>query len=328
MLISGFDALLTDLDGVVYAGNGAIPKAIEALQGLNEYGVALAYVTNNASRSPKAVAAHLSELGAPASAEQVFGSADAGAELLTQHIAQGSKVFVVGSSYLRDCVISYGMELVTSHLDAPHAVIQGFDPAIGWKDLAEAAFAINRGALWVATNTDQTIPRAEGIAPGNGMLVASVQAATTTKPLVAGKPGPLLFQRAAESFEATRPLVVGDRLDTDILGGNAAGFATVLVLTGVDSCVTALGARTAERPDYLVNDLSGLYKNYPVIQVTGYGIRCGDALAVVNGQTITVHGDENDINAWRATCAAWWMAHPHTEEKTNPQAIFNQIVGH
>ena len=128
MLISGFDALLSDLDGVVYAGNGAIPKAIEALNGLSEHSVALAYVTNNASRSPKAVAAHLSELGAPASAGQVFGSADAGAELLAQKLPRGSKVLVVGSAYLRDCVTAYGMELVSSHLDGPQGVIQGIRP--------------------------------------------------------------------------------------------------------------------------------------------------------------------------------------------------------
>ncbi len=327
MLISGYDALLSDLDGVVYAGNGAIPKAIEALNGLNEYSVALAYVTNNASRSPKAVAAHLSELGAPASASQVFGSADAGAELLAQKLPLGSKVLVVGSAYLRDCVTSYGMELASSHLDSPAGVIQGFDPSIGWKDLAEAAFAINRGAVWVATNTDQTIPRAEGIAPGNGMLVAAVQAATTTKPFVAGKPEPLLFQRAAESFESNRPLVVGDRLDTDILGGNNAGFATVLVLTGVDTPATALAARTAERPDYLIADLSGLYEPYPVIQVTGFGIRCGTAIASVAGETITITGDENDINAWRAACAAWWLSHPNADEATSPLTVFTQTVG-
>ncbi|MFJ6419299.1 HAD-IIA family hydrolase [Paeniglutamicibacter sp. NPDC091659] len=327
MLISGFDALLSDLDGVVYAGNGAIPKAIEALKGLSEHSVALAYVTNNASRSPKAVAAHLSELGAPASAGQVFGSADAGAELLAQKLPRGSKILVVGSSYLRDCVTAFGMELVTSHRDGPQGVIQGFDPSIGWKDLAEAAFAINRGAVWVATNTDQTIPRAEGIAPGNGMLVAAVQAATTVKPFVAGKPEPLLFQRAAENFEATRPLVVGDRLDTDILGGNNAGYSTALVLTGVDTAATALAARTAERPDFLIRDLGELYVPYPTIKATGFGIRCGSAFASVNGESITIDGDENDLNAWRAACAAWWLAHPHVDEATSPATVFVQTVG-
>lgn len=327
MLISGFDALLSDLDGVVYAGNGAIPRAIEALNGLDEHSVVLAYVTNNASRSPQAVAAHLSELGAPASAEQVFGSADAGAELLAQKLPRGSKVLVVGSAYLRDCVSDYGMEIVSSHQDEPQGVIQGFDPSIGWKDLSEAAFSVNRGAVWVATNTDRTIPRAEGIAPGNGMLVAAVQATTDARPAVAGKPEPLLFQRAAEHFQATRPLVVGDRLDTDILGGNNAGFSTVLVLTGVDTAATALAARSAERPDFLISDLSKLYEPYPTTQVTGFGIRCGTAMASVNGNSITIDGDENNLDAWRAACAAWWLAHPHADEATAPSTVFTQTVG-
>ena len=327
MLISGYDALLADLDGVVYAGNGAIPKAIDALNRLQEHSVVLAYITNNASRSPGAVAAHLNQLGAPASAEQVFGSADAGAELLAQKLPQGSKVLVVGSSYLRDCVSSFGMEIVASHLDEPQGVIQGFDPSIGWKDLAEAAYAIHGGAIWVATNTDRTIPRAEGIAPGNGSLVEAVAAATNATPLVAGKPEPLLFRRAAETFQVTHPLVVGDRLDTDILGGNNAGCRTALVLTGVDTVRTALAARTAERPDYIIADLSGLYETYPVVEVTGFGIRCGAALASVNGDTITIDGDETDLDSWRAACAAWWLAHPQQEHAVEPKLSFSQIVG-
>lgn len=326
MLISGFDALLSDLDGVVYAGNGAIPKAIDALKRLDENSVVLAYITNNASRSPGAVAQHLIQLGAPASAEQVFGSADAGAELLAQKLPQGSRVLVVGSSYLRDCVSSFGMQIVASHLDKPVGVIQGFDPSIGWQDLAEAAYAIHGGAIWIATNTDRTIPRAEGIAPGNGSLVEAVSAATNTEPLVAGKPEPLLFRRAAETFEATHPLVVGDRLDTDILGGNKAGYSTVLVLTGVDSVHSALAARSAERPDYIINDLSGLYETYPIIEVTGFGIRCGSALASVKDGTITIVGDESDLDAWRAACSAWWLAHPHQDTAVQPTVVFSQTV--
>lgn len=326
MLISGFDALLSDLDGVVYAGNGAIPKAIEALNRLKENSVALAYITNNASRSPGAVAEHLRQLGAPASAEQVFGSADVGAELLAQKVPQGSKVLVIGSAYLRDCVSSFGMEIVASHLDEPYGVIQGFDPSIGWKDLAEAAFAINSGAIWVATNTDRTIPRAEGIAPGNGSLVEAVHSATNVEPQVAGKPGPLLFRRAAETFDATRPLVVGDRLDTDILGGNNAGYKTVLVLTGVDTARAALTARAAERPNYIISDLSGLYEDYPVIEVTGLGVRCGGATASVNGHTITIDGDESDLDAWRAASQAWWLAHPMQEHVAEPDLEFSANV--
>lgn len=164
MLISGFDAVLTDLDGVVYAGAGAIEGAVESLDRLAGLGVSLAYVTNNASRSPEVVAGHLRALGVPARSDQVFDSASAGADLLAKLVEIGSVVLVVGSAYLRECVTARGMVLALSEHERIDAVIQGFDPTLGWKDLAAAAFAINKGALWVATNTDLTIPRAEGIA--------------------------------------------------------------------------------------------------------------------------------------------------------------------
>lgn len=322
MLISGFDAVLSDLDGVVYAGAGAIEGAVDSLDRLAGLGVSLAFVTNNASRSPEIVAGHLRELGVPAQSDQVFDSANAGADLLAKLVAPGAVVLVVGSGYLRECVTERGMVLASAEHGHIDAVIQGFDPSLGWKDLADAAFAINKGALWVATNTDLTIPRAEGIAPGNGSLVAAVTNATGVLPQVAGKPQPLLFQRAAERFEATHPLVIGDRLDTDILGGNRAGYKTAAVLTGVETPESLLAAKTAERPDYILRDLTELYTAYPVLEVTGYGIRCGMANATVHDGKITVTGRRDDLDAWRAACEAWWLAHPHAAAATNPEIEF------
>lgn len=153
-LIDGFDALLADLDGVVYAGQHAIAGAAEALEALAGAGVALAYVTNNASRSADCVAAHIRSLGAPADVSQVFGSALAGAELLAARVPAGSRVLVTGSTTLADLVRTQGFEVVRSAEDLPDAVIQGFSPELGWQDLAEAAYAVAAGAVWVATNTD------------------------------------------------------------------------------------------------------------------------------------------------------------------------------
>ena len=135
----------------------------------------------------------------------------------------------------------------------------------------------------MATNTDMSIPQARGIAPGNGTLVAAVAAATGQRPLVAGKPEAPLFHAAAKRLAADRPLVVGDRLDTDILGGNNAGFATVAVLTGVDTRESILAARTLERPDYLINDLTDLYRAYPAVEHDGGRYRSGTASAIVGG---------------------------------------------
>ena len=326
-LIAGYDAVLSDLDGVVYAGPHAIEGAVEALQLLEGAGVKLAYVTNNASRSSETVAAHLRELGAPATAETVFGSAQAGAELLAASVPAGATVLVTGSAWLTEQVLEQGLVPVLSADDRPDAVIQGFDPGLGWKDLAEAAFAVERGAVWVATNTDMSIPQARGIAPGNGTLVAAVAAATGRTPLVAGKPEAPLFLTAARHLGAATPLVVGDRLDTDILGGNNAGFATAMVLTGVDTPETALAARTQERPTYLLANLDALYRPYAAIEVRDGVSRCGAATARVDGDTVEIAGDSNDLDSWRAACAAWWNARPNEEKATAPVLNWTVTAG-
>lgn len=268
VFFGGHDAVLCDLDGVVYAGDEAIDGAVQTLGVLRGRGIPVAYVTNNASRSPEQVAEHLCGFGLEVSAEQVFGSATAGVDLLTEELTavaprdaaagRSAAVLVVGSDFLRAEVERAGHRVVESAAERPEAVIQGFDPAVSWTDLAQAAFAIRDGARWIATNTDLTIPRAEGIAPGNGALVEAVSRATGTRPRAAGKPEPLLFLRAAESLGARNPLVVGDRLDTDILGGNRAGFCTALVLTGVDTEATAAAAAAEQRPTWIIEGLPAL----------------------------------------------------------------------
>lgn len=323
MLISAYDAVLADLDGVVYAGSNAIDGATEALGKLSGVGVELAYITNNASRSPGDVARHLRQLGAPAEPGLVFGSADVGADLLAERVPAKSKILVVGSAYLRDCVVARGLTLADSAQEGPAAVIQGFDPDVNWRELAEAAHALNAGAIWVATNMDRTLPLPRSIAPGNGALVGTVAQATDVRPVVAGKPEPLLFQVAADQLAASRPLVVGDRLDTDILGGNRAGHATAVVLTGIDDIESVLGAPTTQRPRYILGNLAELFSDYPVVQATGQQIVCGKTRASVDGKRIVVTGDREDLNAWRAACAVWWHANPRTEERTMPEITFS-----
>ncbi|BBX38140.1 HAD superfamily hydrolase [Mycolicibacterium mageritense DSM 44476 = CIP 104973] len=321
-LIDNFDGVLADLDGVVYRGPRAIDGATDALGKLVGEGKSLAYVTNNASRSCAEVAAHLRELGAPATADQVFGSALAGAELLAREVASGSAVLVVGSQILADSVRAQGLVVVSAWDDQPDAVIQGFSPALGWKDLAAAAYAITAGATWVATNMDMTLPQERGLAPGNGTLVAAVAAATGKWPLVAGKPEAALFETAARHSGVERALVVGDRLDTDILGGNRAGMETALVLTGVDSPQTALTARVDERPRYLIRSLGQLYEEYPSITADGEAYSCGAAVARVSGTNVHIRGRDDDLDSWRAACAAWWAAHPATAPDGAPHILF------
>lgn len=257
-LIDAHDGVLFDLDGVLYAGAGAVPGAVEAVTALKDRGLRCAFVTNNASRSAEQVAAHLSELGIPAQPQEVYGSAPAGVRLMTERLPGGSTVLVTGSSYLRGLVQEAGFTVVERASDRPNAVIQGFDPTLGWEDLAEAAYAINAGATWFATNLDLSIPRAEGIAPGNGALAAAITHATGQHPQAAGKPEPVLFEQAA-GLELSAPLVVGDRLDTDILGGNRAEFTTALVLTGIDSAESAAGAAADHQPRWILRTLDDLF---------------------------------------------------------------------
>lgn len=271
-LIERFDGLLCDLDGVVYAGPDPVIDAVEALNRAQDRGLRVGFVTNNASRSAETVAQHLRGLGVRVRPEQVFGSAAAAAALVADDAAEraaergprAARAMAIGSDALRDHLRAVGIDVVPTSLtpepdEAPDYVVQGFDPSLGWSDLAAASFAIQAGARWVATNTDATIPRAEGIAPGNGSLVAAVAEAVDVEPLVAGKPAPALMSLAARDLGLSAPLVLGDRLDTDVAGGRAAGFATALVLTGIDGVEQAHSAPAAQRPDLVLNTLADLF---------------------------------------------------------------------
>ena len=160
---------------------------------------------------------------------------------------------------LRAEVRAAGLRPVELAADAPAAVVQGYGPLVDWAALAEASVAIRAGALWVATNTDRTLPSGRGPLPGNGALVAALRTALEREPdVVVGKPEPALFRTAAQLHGAARPLVVGDRLDTDIEGAVRAGLDSLLVLTGVNTVEDVLDAPATRRPTYIARDLGGL----------------------------------------------------------------------
>ncbi|CAL8897334.1 HAD-IIA family hydrolase [Kocuria varians] len=315
-LVERFDALLCDLDGVVYAGPNAIDGAPESLRRVREAGRAVMYVTNNASRPPSAVAEHISSLGAPTTVDSVVTSAQAAAALLADRLAPSTRVLVTGATALADEIRAVGLVPVRTQDEEPGAVVQGFDPHLGWADLAEAAFTLaDESLLWCATNTDRTIPRERGIAPGNGTLVSAVAEATGRKPLVAGKPEAPIFTEAADRVGARRPVVVGDRLDTDILGAHNAGMESIEVLTGVDGPENVLAAAPEQRPTYLLGTLRELFGPYPRVDVDReegrVSARCGAARAEVASGVVTVTAPREDLDGWRAACAAWWAENPH-----------------
>ena len=324
MLLNAHDAVLSDLDGVVYAGPFAIDGAPQALNRAQAQGVPVVFVTNNASRSVQAVANHLVELGVNTDADHVVSSAQAAADLLAERLPEGAKVLVTGAQALADCVSAAGLVPVTSQGDKPAAVVQGFNPKIGWEDLAEAAYTLaDEQVLWVASNVDFTIPKERGIAPGNGTLVGAVATATGRTPLVAGKPESPIFVTAAKKLGATRPVVVGDRLDTDIQGGNRAAMATAVVLTGVETYQSILAAIPLERPTYILTDLNGFFEDYPEISVEattgGFTARGAGWIARAEEGALTLTGDGSELNSWRVACAAWWAANPDTAAPISPQ---------
>ncbi|EGD53775.1 HAD-superfamily hydrolase [Gordonia neofelifaecis NRRL B-59395] len=250
-----YDVLLLDLDGTLYTGAEVLPGAVEAVAATD--GTAL-FVTNNASRSPDEVRDHLVSMGFAAEADQVVTSAQAGAELLAGIVEPGAAVLVVGSDALRAEVRARGLGVVASADEAPAAVIQGHSPDTGWAQLSEAALAIRSGAVWVATNVDSTLPTERGLMVGNGSMVAAVASATQRSPIVAGKPAAPIMRGALARAEARRPLMVGDRLDTDIEGANEVGIDSLLVLGGVTSGPELLAAEPALRPTYVADGLNAL----------------------------------------------------------------------
>lgn len=302
-----YDTALLDLDGVVYAGGEAIAYAVDSLLTARDGGMRLAYVTNNALRPPEAVAAHLRELGLSADADDVITSAQAVARLISEQVPAGSRVLVIGGEGLRVALRERGLEPVESADDDPAAVAQGYGgPELPWGRFAEACYAIARGVPWFASNTDLTIPSGRGIAPGNGAAVEVVRIATGAEPRVAGKPLPPMHRETVLRTGARRPLVVGDRLDTDIEGAFNGGVDSLLVLTGVTDAEQLLRARPEHRPTYVDADLRGILTAQPVVSGSADGSVCGGWTAVVRGGALVLDGDGGPLDGLRALCAAAW----------------------
>lgn len=302
-LAGEYDCVLLDLDGTVFRGGEPTVGAVETLAELQSRAL---FITNNSSRGAAEVAAHLASLGFTATADDVATSAQIAAHLLADQLPAGSPVLVVGTESLAAEIAAAGLAPVRLASDEPAAVVQGLSTETCWADLAEAALAIRAGAAWMTTNVDKTLPSERGLLPGNGSMVAALRAATDAEPQVAGKPGPALLTEALTRGEFYAPLVVGDRLDTDIAAANAAALPSLMVLTGVNSARDAVGAVAQQRPTYIGHDLRALNLD-------------ADALAIgpqphwnvkVDATTVTVaaaqpEGDDADgLSVVRALAAA------------------------
>jgi len=298
-----YDCLLIDLDGTVFRGAAPTDGAV---QSLSEVQSRKLYVTNNATRSADQVAAHLRELGFSVTGEDIVTSAQSAAHLLAGRLPQGARVLIVGTEALANEISAAGLQPVRRYDDDPVAVVQGLSMTIAYHDLAEAALAIRAGALWVASNVDATLPTERGLLPGNGSLVALLCAATGAEPQVAGKPGPQLMNDAVARGNFRAPLVIGDRLDTDIEGANAAKLPSLMVLTGVNSARDAVFAKPEQRPTYIGHDLRSLHQDSNLLVVgaqAGWRVDVGDKAVTVSG---TGDDDSDGLSIVRAVAGAIW----------------------
>jgi glycerol-1-phosphatase len=304
-LVDAYDGVLLDLDGVVYVGPHAVPGAPETISAIRHGNAKLGFVTNNAARTPEQVASALRQLGVEATATDVVTAAQAAARLLADEVPAGAPVLVVGGDGLRAALEEFGLVPVTTVDDDPVAVIQGWSPDLAWPLLAEGCVAVARDLPWVASNTDLTIPTPRGLAPGSGAFVNAIAGATRRRPVVAGKPEPPLLQHATERLGAAHPLLVGDRLDTDIAGAVRVGMDSLLVLSGVTEPIDLLKADATCRPTHVAGDLRGLLAPAPPVSLEPARAECNGWVVSFNAR-IEIAGEGAPLDGLRALCCAAW----------------------
>jgi glycerol 3-phosphatase-2 len=331
-LLDRFDGIVCDLDGVVYRGHEAVPHAAESLVTALSHSVRVVYATNNASRTPGEVAAHLDALGLPGPESRVVTSAQAGAHYLAQRCPAGSRVLAVGGPGVWLALQEAGLTPVSTQTETGRvgtdqpvsAVLQGYGAAVGWADLAEAGYAVQAGALWVATNQDRTLPTDRGIAPGNGTLVAAVREVVNVDPVVVGKPHTPLYELSVSVLgtKLDRTLAIGDRLDTDIMGATSAGMQSLFVFGGVHGWADLVGAQPLSRPTFTATDLRSLHLPYtePIQDVSDSSRWvCGQAqcrLSAAGDLMVSRTGTLND--RVRAALAAVWQAVDQGDRPVEP----------
>ncbi|WP_394428315.1 HAD-IIA family hydrolase [Streptomyces sp. SGAir0957] len=307
------DWAFLDLDGVLYLGSRPVDGAARAVAAARADGMRLAFLTNNALRTPGEVAEKLRRYDVAAAEADIVTSSQAVAAVIAARHGEGARVLVVGGEGLVAALREARVSVVDSADDEPEAVAQGFGgPDMPFSRFTEACHAIDAGAAWYATNPDPTIPTDRGAAPGNGAAIDLLRTSTGRAPFVAGKPFPPIHRLALSRTGAARPLYVGDRLDTDIAAGHHNDCDTLLVLTGVTSPADLVAAAPHERPTYIADDLrTGLLRAHPATETVDGGARCNGWTARRSSATgLSLTGSGSALDALRALCHAAWTASP------------------
>ena len=304
-LVEAHDLVMFDLDGVVYVGGEAIDGVAAAIDRVRESGRHVAFVTNNASRTPDQVAAKLTKVGVSAEAHDVVTSAQAAARVLVEEHGAGARVLMLGGEGLKVALLEAGLEPVDDPEGAV-AVASGYGPDVRWRDIMRVSTLVRDGLPYVASNADLTIPTPYGLAPGHGVLVRTITGFAGVDAIVAGKPEKPLMEETVLRVGGDRPLMVGDRLDTDIEGAHAIDAPSLLVLTGVTWLEDLASAPPRLQPTYISPTLAGLFEPQPVPSVTDAKVELGGWTASVADGRLTIEGEGGDADWWRVAATACW----------------------
>lgn len=256
-ILQNVKGIILDMDGVLWAADHPLLDMPPFFAGLRKLGIPVVFATNNGTRSISMYVERLAGFGVPVEPWQVVNSAIATADYLVKLFPTGGLVFVVGEAGVIEALEEKGFFLAREN-DDPIAVIAGMDRAMTYNKLAKAALLIRAGKLFIGTNPDLTFPTPLGLVPGAGATIAYLEAATSVKPVMIGKPEPHLYRFAIERLRISpeETLAIGDRLETDILGGQLTGCKTLLVLSGVSSEQDAMAYQP--QPDMILPNLADL----------------------------------------------------------------------
>lgn len=313
-LVDRYSGVVLDIDGVCVRGEAALPSAPEVVAELRRRGIGVAFATNNSTRTPADVAAGLTDAGIAAEPDRIVTSAQAAVALLDP----GTRCLVIGMDGLREPLAERGCVEVDDPAKA-ETVVVGLDRDATYDDLARATDALVSGARFLGTNGDTSMPVPGGIRPGAGALLASLAAASGRQPEIAGKPHRPLFEAAADKLPDGPVLMVGDRLETDIVGAQRMGWDAALVLTGVTSAADAARARPA--PTYVLSDLGGLLEPPPA--VSGRESAPDDGLRV---RSATEADGDAIVALWEAAGMLSYTPEPERDLRTARAAAGDLVL--
>ena len=255
---------ILDMDGVLWRGDTLLPGFEQFFTTMAERDIPFVLATNNASKTPDQYVKKLANYGLTVTEAQIMTSAEATGSYLRSSYPAGTMAYVLGGDGLHEAMSKRGFVVVDDYKPDSNVelVVVGFNPAVCYKEMADATLYINnQGARFVGSNPDSSFPHELGQMPGAGAILALIATATDVQPEIIGKPGPTIFAQALERLgaKASETAMIGDRLNTDIAGADAAGLTKILVLSGISQLEEL--AESPWQPDLIFKHLGDLSDN-------------------------------------------------------------------